>query len=55
MGSLQKLLVIFDLVQFSLYFTYKIKSNFVGFPQNGLQFVQLDNIKCRLNHNLKFM
>jgi hypothetical protein len=55
MGSLQKLLVMFDFVQFSLYFTYKIKSNFIGFLQKGLQFVQLDNIKCRLNHHSKFM
>ena len=55
MGSLQKLSVLFDLVQFSFYFTYNIKSNFVGFLQNGLQFVQLDNIKYRLNHHLIFM
>jgi len=54
MGSLQKLLVMFDLIQFSLYFTYKIKLNFVGFLQNGLQLVQLGNIKCRLNHHQKF-
>jgi len=54
MGSLHKVLVIFDLVQFSLHFTCKIQSNFVGFLQNVLQLVQLDNVKCRLNHHLKF-
>jgi hypothetical protein len=34
MGSLQKLFLVSDFVQFSHYFTNKIKSNFVGFFQN---------------------
>lgn len=55
MGSLQKLLVMFDWVQFSLYFTDKIKSNFAGFLRFGLPFVQSDSTQCRLKFHVKFM